>query len=104
MRGRPGGQDEQELGGATFTGGAATCTSCSPTGIRAQVDAGTVVVDDPEATGAVLLASLTYRPILDALIGHTPADVEAARFRTVWIRHALATLTRPNDAHDAECG
>lgn len=62
--------------------------------LRAQADAGTVVVDDPEATGAVLLASLTYRPLLDALIGHTPGDVDAERFRAAWVRHALATLTR----------
>jgi hypothetical protein len=48
----------------------------------------------PEATMGVLLASLTYRPILDALIGHTPGDVDAARFRTAWVRHAVATLTR----------
>lgn len=62
--------------------------------LRAQAAAGTIIVDDPEATGAVLLASLTYWPILDALIGHTPGDVKAARFRAAWVRHALAALTR----------
>jgi AcrR family transcriptional regulator len=62
--------------------------------LRTQADAGAIVVDDPEATGAVLLASLTYRPILDTLIGHTPGDIDAARFRTAWVRHALSTLTR----------
>ncbi len=50
------------------------------------------IVDVP-ATAAVLLASLTYPPILDALIGHTPADIEHARYRTAWVRHALTTLT-----------
>lgn len=60
--------------------------------LRAQADAGTIVIEDPEATGAVLLASLTYQPILDALIGHTPGDINATRFRTAWIHHALTTL------------
>lgn len=61
--------------------------------LRSQAATGTILVEDPEATGAVLLASLTYRPILDALIGHTPGDVGAARFRAAWVHHALATLT-----------
>lgn len=62
--------------------------------LRAQADAGTIAVDDFEATGAGLLASLTYPPILNALFGHTPADVDAARFHAAWVRHALATLGR----------
>ena len=71
----------------------ATVYDAFTTWLRAQAAAGTIVVHDPEATGAVLLASLTYRPILDALIGHTPGDVDAKRFRAAWVRHALATLT-----------
>lgn len=50
------------------------------------------IVDVP-AAAAVLLASLTYPPILDALIGHTPADIEHSRYRAAWVRHALTTLT-----------
>lgn len=50
-------------------------------------------IADPAATAAVLLASLTYYPILDTLIGHTPGDVEADRFADAWVEHALATLT-----------
>lgn len=61
--------------------------------LRARTDDGRIVVDDPQATGAVLLASLTYPPILNALIGHTPGDIDTARFRAAWVRHALATLT-----------
>lgn len=60
--------------------------------LRAQNDRGAIQVADPEATAAVLLASLTYYPILDALIGHAPGDVDAARFRRAWVAHAYATL------------
>lgn len=61
--------------------------------LRAQSNNGTITVEDPEATGAVLLASLTYRPILHALIGHTPGDIDTPRYRAAWVRHAQATLT-----------
>lgn len=55
--------------------------------------AGTVRLADPEATAAVLLASLTYLPILRALIGHTPGDVDDERYAAAWRAHARATLT-----------
>ena len=61
--------------------------------LRTQNHCGIVDLADPEATAAVLLASLTYYPILDALIGHTPADLDPARFTEAWVTHALATLT-----------
>ena len=64
--------------------------------LTAQAEHGTVRADDQAATAAVLLASLTYAPILDALIGHTPGDVEPERFQAAWIRHALATLRPAN--------
>ncbi len=60
--------------------------------LRTQADRGTVHVADPDATAAVLLASLTYYPILDALIGRTPGDIEADRFAAAWIQHAAVTL------------
>ncbi|WP_064745135.1 TetR/AcrR family transcriptional regulator [Pseudonocardia acaciae] len=63
--------------------------------LDAQRDRGTVRVADPEATGAVLLASLTYYPILNTLIGHAPGDVDADRFADAWVAHAVATLTPP---------
>ncbi len=77
------------------------------TWLRALAEAGMVIVDDPEATGAVLLASLTYSPILEVLIGHTPGDVDATRFRAAWIGSAVATLTDParhNDRHRSNSG
>ncbi|HEV2375870.1 MAG TPA: TetR/AcrR family transcriptional regulator C-terminal domain-containing protein, partial [Streptosporangiaceae bacterium] len=64
--------------------------------LTAQAEHGTVRADDQGATAAVLLASLTYAPILDALIGHTPGDVEPERFQEAWIRHALVTLRPAN--------
>jgi AcrR family transcriptional regulator len=63
------------------------------TWITKETERGTMRVDDPAATAAVLLSSLTYLPILHALIGHTPGDVDAERFGKAWVQHALATLT-----------
>lgn len=61
--------------------------------LAAEKKRGAVRVADPTATAAVLLASLTYYPILDALIGHTPGDIEVERFTDAWVEHAVATLT-----------
>jgi AcrR family transcriptional regulator len=60
--------------------------------IKSQHKLGMVDVGDPDATAAVLVASLTYFPILKILIGHTPGDLGARRFRTAWIEHATRTL------------
>lgn len=61
-----------------------------------QAQRGAVRSIDPAATAAVLLASLTYYPILDTLIGHHPGDIEAERFMEAWVHHALATLRPPD--------
>ncbi len=58
-------------------------------------DAGRAAVADPEATAAVLVASLTYYPILDVLIGHTPGDLAPDRFLAAWLDSSLAAL-KPN--------
>lgn len=60
--------------------------------LRAEAGRGTIAVADPGATAAVLLASLTYHPILDALIGHPPGDIDQQRFADAWVEHAVATL------------
>lgn len=60
--------------------------------ITAQSELGTVHVADPEATTDVLLASLTYYPLLNVLIGHSPGDIDRDRFRAAWIDHAARTL------------
>ncbi|MBE1494837.1 AcrR family transcriptional regulator [Amycolatopsis lexingtonensis] len=55
-------------------------------------DQGRADVTDPRATAAVLVASLTYYPILDVLIGHTPGDLEPDRFLTAWLDASIAAL------------
>jgi AcrR family transcriptional regulator len=67
------------------------------TGLR---DRGLTDVTDPEATAAVLLASLTYYPILDILIGRTPGDVAPQRFLTGWLDHATSTLRLSGEGFD----
>ncbi|PXW96282.1 TetR/AcrR family transcriptional regulator [Mycolicibacterium moriokaense] len=59
-------------------------------GLRVVVDAGMMRIDDPEATAAVLVASLAYYPMVRLLIGHTPGDIERDRYLEAWISHARA--------------
>jgi hypothetical protein len=49
-------------------------------------------VSDPDATAAVLVASLTYYPILDVLIGRTPGDLAPDRFLAAWLDSSIAAL------------
>ncbi len=60
--------------------------------IERECNDGRVHVDDPAATAAVLLASLTYYQILDSLIGHTPGGIERDRYLDAWVEHAAASL------------
>ena len=60
--------------------------------LRGQQDRGRVTVTDPAATAAVLLASLTYYRILEALIARTPGDVDLPAFLAAWVDSAVATL------------
>ncbi|TKG70087.1 TetR/AcrR family transcriptional regulator [Prauserella endophytica] len=60
--------------------------------IAGLCERGEAEVADPDATAAVLLASLTYYPILDTLIGHTPGDTDPERFLAAWFDHAAAAL------------
>ena len=60
--------------------------------IRNGIAEGRITVADPEATAAVLMASLTYYPILQTLTGHTPGDVGEDSFLTAWVDHAARTL------------
>ncbi|WP_214410184.1 TetR/AcrR family transcriptional regulator [Sphaerisporangium fuscum] len=63
--------------------------------VAARRGAGGREVADPEATAAVLVASLTYYPLLRVLIGHSPGDVEQERFLAAWVDHAATTLGLP---------
>jgi AcrR family transcriptional regulator len=60
--------------------------------LRALQDRGRIAVTDPAATAAVLLASLTYYRILEALIARTPGDVDLPAFLAAWVDSAVATL------------
>ena len=61
-------------------------------GLRVVVDAGMMRIDDPDATAAVLVASLAYYPMVRLLIGHTPGDIDKDRYLEAWISHARAGL------------
>jgi AcrR family transcriptional regulator len=61
-------------------------------GLRVVVEAGMMRIEDPEATAAVLVASLAYYPMVRLLIGHTPGDIERDRYLEAWISHARAGL------------
>jgi AcrR family transcriptional regulator len=60
--------------------------------LRGQQDRGRISITDPGATAAVLLASLTYYRILQALIARTPGDVDLPAFLAAWVDSAAATL------------
>lgn len=70
------------------------------TWLEAQQALGRVRVADPQATAAVLLASLTYYRILDALIAKVPGDVDPEAFAAAWLDHAAATLSIPQPKED----
>lgn len=60
--------------------------------ITAQAALGRVTATDPAATAAVLVASLTYPTVLDALTGHRPGDVDPVSYLRAWVDTATATL------------
>lgn len=60
--------------------------------LRAQQTRGRITVDDPASTAAVLLASLTYHRILDALVARTPGGVDLPAFLAACVDSAAATL------------
>jgi AcrR family transcriptional regulator len=56
------------------------------------VDAGTEI-EDPEAISAVLLAALSYAPVMEVLIGRQPGGLDPDRFRNAWLRLSRAVFT-----------
>ncbi|MET9260668.1 TetR/AcrR family transcriptional regulator [Amycolatopsis sp. NPDC004079] len=60
--------------------------------IASGVRRGDFQVEDPAATASVLLASLTYYPILEALVGHTPGDAGEEAFLAAWTSQARLSL------------
>lgn len=61
--------------------------------LTAATDAGLARADDPEATATVLVAALAYLPLVQLLIGRTPGDIDAERFREAWLRLAEGAFT-----------
>ena len=55
-------------------------------------DAGSEI-DDPEAISAVLLAALSYMPVMQVLLGRAPGDMDPDRFRDAWLRLSRAVFT-----------
>lgn len=66
-------------------GGVATWLGGLPRAQRARTS-------DIDATAGVMAASLTYYPILSALIGHAPGDIAADDYAAAWLAQAMATL------------
>lgn len=61
--------------------------------LRTQQAKGRVEVADPAATAAVLIASLTYYRVLQALIGRVPGDVPLQAYLAAWVDSAVVTVT-----------
>lgn len=66
--------------------------------IDIQTERGRLEAVDPAATAAVLMASLTYPPVLNALVGRRPGNVAPQAYLTAWIDSAAATLRATSDS------
>jgi hypothetical protein len=62
------------------------------TTLRAATEAGVLQLADPEATAAVLVASLAYYPMVRLLIGHIPGEINRDRYLEAWVSHAHALV------------
>jgi hypothetical protein len=61
--------------------------------LRASADNAGTQIDDPEATSAVLLAALSYAPVMQVLLGRPPGDMDPGRFRDAWLRLSRSVFT-----------
>ena len=61
--------------------------------LRASADDAGTEIDDPEAISAVLLAALSYAPIMEVLLGRPPGGMDSGRFRDAWLRLSRAVFT-----------
>jgi AcrR family transcriptional regulator len=61
--------------------------------LAAQSERGIAKAEDPEATSAVLLAALSYLPIIQILINRTPGTIDPGRFQEAWIRLSWAVFS-----------
>jgi AcrR family transcriptional regulator len=61
--------------------------------LRASAEDAGTQIDDPEAISAVLLAALSYAPVMEVLLGRPPGDMDPNRFRDAWLRLSRAVFT-----------
>jgi AcrR family transcriptional regulator len=61
--------------------------------LQASADDAGTQIGDPEAISAVLLAALSYAPIMEVLIGRAPGGMDPGRFRDAWLRLSRAVFT-----------
>jgi len=61
--------------------------------LRASAEDAGTEIDDPEAISAVLLAALSYAPVMEVLLGRAPADMDPDRFRDAWLRLSRSVFT-----------
>ena len=69
--------------------------------LRERAARGELQVEDPEATAAVLLGSLTSFKVFQALLGEPPAGLDDDRFIQAWLRVMLRGLGMDARAPDA---
>jgi AcrR family transcriptional regulator len=67
--------------------------------LRASAKEAGTEIEDPEAISAVLLAGLSYGPVVQVLLGRAPGDMDPDRFRDAWLRlsHAVFSHGVPTD-------
>ncbi|MGO8965084.1 hypothetical protein [Mycobacterium sp.] len=61
--------------------------------MRATAEEAGTEIDDPEAISAVLLAALSYVPIMQVMIGRTPGEMDPDRFRDACLRLSRGVFT-----------
>jgi AcrR family transcriptional regulator len=61
--------------------------------LRATANETGAEIEDPEAISAVLLAGLSYMPVMQVLLGRQPGGVDPERFKDAWLRLSRAVFT-----------
>jgi AcrR family transcriptional regulator len=61
--------------------------------LRASAQEAGTEIDDPEAISAVLLAALSYAPVMEVLLGRPPGDMDPGRLRDAWLRLSRSVFT-----------
>lgn len=70
--------------------------------LRERAEGGELRVEDPEATAAVVLGSITSFKLFQALLGAAPAGLDDDRFVRAWLRVMLHGLGVKGGAADDE--